>query len=79
LRGAKEVAAITLSHSYGNDLPGASQPVHLGRVYGAFGGLFIVLSLLWGWMLDGDVPDFFDIVGGAVSLLGLAIIMYWPR
>ena len=55
------------------------QPSHFGRVYAAYGGFFIVLSLLWGWMLDGDVPDFFDIVGGAVSLLGVAIIMYWPR
>jgi small multidrug resistance family-3 protein len=55
------------------------QPAHFGRVYAAYGGFFIVLSLLWGWMLDGDVPDFFDIVGSAVSLLGVAIIMYWPR
>ena len=55
------------------------QPAHFGRVYAAYGGFFIVLSLLWGWMLDGDVPDFFDIVGGTVSLLGVAIIMYWPR
>jgi len=55
------------------------QPSHFGRVYAAYGGFFIVLSLVWGWMLDGDVPDFFDILGGAVSLLGVAIIMYWPR
>jgi small multidrug resistance family-3 protein len=55
------------------------QPSHFGRVYAAYGGFFIVLSLVWGWMLDGDVPDFFDILGGAVSLLGIAIIMYWPR
>ncbi|HEY6365375.1 MAG TPA: YnfA family protein [Candidatus Binatia bacterium] len=55
------------------------QPAHFGRVYAVYGGFFIVLSLVWGWMLDGDVPDFFDIVGGTVSLLGVAIIMYWPR
>jgi small multidrug resistance family-3 protein len=55
------------------------QPAHFGRVYAAYGGFFIVLSLLWGWVVDRDVPDFFDIVGGAVSLLGVAIIMYWPR
>jgi small multidrug resistance family-3 protein len=55
------------------------QPAHFGRVYAAYGGFFIVLSLMWGWIVDRDVPDFFDILGGAVSLLGVAIIMYWPR
>jgi len=55
------------------------QPSHFGRVYAAYGGFFIVLSLLWGWILDANVPDRFDVVGGAVSLIGVAIIMYWPR
>ena len=55
------------------------QPAHFGRVYAAYGGFFIVLSLLWGWIFDANVPDRFDIVGAAVSLMGVSIIMYWPR
>jgi small multidrug resistance family-3 protein len=55
------------------------QPAHFGRVYAAYGGCFIVLSLLWGWLVDGNKPDSFDLLGGAVSLVGVAIIMYWPR
>lgn len=55
------------------------QPAHFGRVYAAYGGFFIVLSLLWGWVLDGNKPDSWDMVGGAVSLVGVAIMMYWPR
>jgi small multidrug resistance family-3 protein len=55
------------------------QPAHFGRVYAAYGGFFIVLSLLWGWILDGNVPDWYDLVGGTISLVGVGIIMYWPR
>lgn len=55
------------------------QPAHFGRVYAAYGGFFIGLSLLWGWIIDGNVPDRFDVVGAVVSLVGVCIIMYWPR
>jgi small multidrug resistance family-3 protein len=55
------------------------QPAHFGRVYATYGGFFIVLSLLWGWVFDGNKPDQWDLTGGAVSLVGVAIIMYWPR
>jgi small multidrug resistance family-3 protein len=55
------------------------QPAHFGRVYAAYGGVFIVLSLLWGWKVDGIMPDRFDIIGGAIALAGVSIIMYWPR
>jgi small multidrug resistance family-3 protein len=41
--------------------------------------VFIVLSLLWGWRVDRIAPDRADLCGGAVALLGTAIIMYWPR
>lgn len=55
------------------------QPAGFGRVYAAYGGVFIVLSILWGWKIDGAIPDRFDVLGGAVSLAGVGIIMYWPR
>lgn len=55
------------------------QPAHFGRVYAAYGGIFIVLSLLWGWRIDGIRPDRFDLLGGGIALAGVMIIMYWPR
>lgn len=55
------------------------QPAHFGRVYAAYGGVFVVLSLLWGWWIDGRVPDRLDMLGATLCLVGVAIIMYWPR
>jgi small multidrug resistance family-3 protein len=55
------------------------QPAHFGRVYAAYGGMFIVLSLLWGWGLDGDRPDRYDAMGAMLCLAGMIVIMYAPR
>ena len=55
------------------------QPAHFGRVYAAYGGWFVVLSILWGWGVDHIPPDRYDLIGGAVCLMGIAVIMYWPR
>ncbi|MCA9833350.1 MAG: YnfA family protein [Thermomicrobiales bacterium] len=55
------------------------EELNFGRVYAAYGGMFIVLSLLWGWGFDGHRPDRFDIVGGVIALAGAAIIVYAPR
>jgi small multidrug resistance family-3 protein len=48
-------------------------------VYAAYGGVFIALSLLWGWAVDKRAPDAPDIIGAIISLVGAAIILYWPR
>lgn len=55
------------------------QPAHFGRVYAAYGGVFVVLSLLWGWLLDGRRPDIADAVGALLCTIGVGVIMYWPR
>jgi small multidrug resistance family-3 protein len=55
------------------------QRPHFGRVYAAYGGVFVVLSLLWGWMFDRTRPDGPDVIGAALCLAGVAVIMYWPR
>ncbi len=55
------------------------QPAHFGRVYAAYGGVFVVLSLLWGWWLEGRRPDAPDIFGASLCVIGVALIMYWPR
>lgn len=52
---------------------------HFGRVYAAYGGIFIALSILWGWLVDHTVPDRWDLLGTAVALVGVFIIMYAPR
>jgi small multidrug resistance family-3 protein len=41
--------------------------------------VFVVLSIAWGWWIDGVRPDRFDLIGGAIALAGMAIIMYAPR
>ena len=53
--------------------------VTFGRVYAAYGGVFVVLSLAWGWWIDGTRPDRWDVIGAAVALVGVGIIMYAPR
>ena len=55
------------------------QEASFGRVYAAYGGIFIVLSLLWGYWVDQVTPDRFDIIGGAIALIGVMIIMFYPR
>lgn len=55
------------------------QPANFGRVYAAYGGVFIIMSILWGWQIDKVAPDKFDLIGGAIALVGVSIIMYYPR
>lgn len=55
------------------------QPANFGRVYAAYGGVFIVMAVFWGWKVDGVKPDKFDIIGAFVALIGVLIIMYAPR
>jgi small multidrug resistance family-3 protein len=58
----------------------ALQPdANFGRVLAAYGGVFIIGSLLWGMIFDGFRPDRFDLAGAAVCLLGVGVIMYGPR
>jgi small multidrug resistance family-3 protein len=58
----------------------ALQPeAHFGRVLAAYGGVFIVGSLLWGVIFDGFRPDRYDLAGAAACLVGVAVIMYAPR
>lgn len=51
---------------------------NFGRVYAAYGGIFIVMSLLWGWWIDGKMPDVRDFIGGLICLAGVLVII-WPR
>ena len=55
------------------------QAAHFGRVYAAYGGVFVVLSTLWGWLIDRHAPDLWDVVGAMICLVGVALIMWMPR
>jgi small multidrug resistance family-3 protein len=55
------------------------QPANFGRVYAAYGGVFVILSLLWGWKIEQIPPDKLDAIGCLYVLLGVAIMMYFPR
>ncbi len=50
-----------------------------GRVYAAYGGVYIGVAIIWLWGVDGIRPSPWDIAGVAVSLLGMAIIAFQPR
>lgn len=49
-----------------------------GRVYAAYGGVFIIMSLFWGWLIDKETPDFQDWLGSIICLVGVIVIV-WPR
>ncbi|MFW6206994.1 MAG: YnfA family protein [Gemmatimonadota bacterium] len=55
------------------------QPAHFGRVYAAYGGVFVILSTFWGWGIDGRRPDAPDFFGALLCVVGVGVIMYWPR
>lgn len=55
------------------------QPANFGRVYAAYGGVFVILSVFWGWWVDGQRPDHWDFIGAGICLIGVGTIMYAPR
>ena len=58
----------------------ALQPIsEFGRVYAAYGGIFIVLALLWGIVVDGFRPDSWDLLGAALCFLGVLVMVAPPR
>ena len=50
-----------------------------GRVYAAYGGVYIAVAILWLWAIDGVRPSLWDVTGVAVALLGMSIIAFQPR
>ena len=55
------------------------QPSHFGRIYAAYGGIFIISSIVWGMIVDKKKPDRFEIIGSLVAVCGTIIIFYTPR
>lgn len=52
---------------------------NFGRIFAAYGGVFIIGSLAWGRIFEGFRPDRFDLIGAAICLVGVAVIMFAPR
>lgn len=50
-----------------------------GRAFAAYGGVYILASVLWLWAVDGVRPDRWDVVGAGISLVGAAVILFAPR
>ncbi len=55
------------------------QTADFGRVYAAYGGIFIIMALIWAWKADNFQPDKWDVIGALVAVLGACIIIYMPR
>ena len=56
------------------------QPIDdFGRLYAAYGGIFIGMSFAWARVVDGMALDRGDVIGSAVALIGVAIVLLWPR
>lgn len=54
-------------------------PTAAGRVYAAYGGVYIIMALLWLWSVEGIRPTAWDVLGSALALAGMAVIMFAPR
>ena len=55
------------------------EPGFAGRAYAAYGGVYIIASLVWLWLVEGGRPDRWDIAGASICLSGAAIILFGPR
>lgn len=55
------------------------QPADFGRVYASYGGIFILVSIMWGYWIDKKKPDRFEILGSVIVLVGVAVMFYFPR
>jgi small multidrug resistance family-3 protein len=51
-------------------------PAAAGRVYAAYGGVYIAVALLWLWKVDGIALTPWDLTGAAVALVGMSIIVW---
>ena len=54
-------------------------PTAAGRTYAAYGGVYVATAILWLWLVEGRVPNRWDLVGASVCVLGMAIIVLGSR
>jgi len=54
-------------------------PTAAGRVYAAYGGIYIGVAIVWLWLVDGQKPTSWDLAGAAIAIAGMTIIVLAPR
>lgn len=54
-------------------------PRAAGRTYASYGGVYVATALLWLWLVDGQQPDRWDLIGGTAAIVGMANIAFGPR
>jgi small multidrug resistance family-3 protein len=54
-------------------------PAAAGRVYAAYGGVYIGVAIIWLWLVDGLRPTRWDLLGAGIAVLGMVIIILGPR
>ena len=55
------------------------QAFSFGKTYAVYGAIFIVMSIAWAGYFDGFRPDKWDVIGGAITVVGVGVILFWPR
>lgn len=50
-----------------------------GRVYAAYGGVFIVMSLIWAFVVDKQMPDKYDVLGAIICIIGVLVMLLPSR
>ncbi len=74
------LALVGLAALFGYAVVQTLQPEsRYGRVFAAYAGVFLIGALLWGWLVDGKVPDRFDVIGAGVVLVGIVVILFGRR
>lgn len=53
--------------------------VGAGRIYAAYGGVYVAASLLWLWLVEGSAPDHWDVIGSALCIGGTLVILLGPK
>lgn len=54
-------------------------PQAAGRTYAAYGGAYVATALVWLWLVEGQRPDRWDVLGAAIAVVGMAVIAFTPR
>ena len=54
-------------------------PDAAGRTYASYGGMYVAVAVVWLWLVGGQRPDRWDILGGVITLTGMAVIAFGPH
>ena len=55
------------------------ESIYAGRTFAAYGGVYIAVSLLWLWLIEGQRPDKWDILGAMICIVGASVILFGER